>query len=110
MGLINVSVSLKGGYLFTFTWSCKGEKNWKSFCLKSWTRNTQSDLVSKIGKNDHLLYLLCFLFYFDLFLHGNVLYDFIFIFKPFIAIYINHKSPLMHLSNHFIHICIHMIL
>ena len=28
----------------------RGEKNWKSSCLKSWTRNTESNLVSKIGK------------------------------------------------------------
>ena len=64
----------------------RGEKNWESFCLKSWTRNTQSDLVSKIGKNNHLPYLICFLFSFDLFMHGNVLYDVIFIFKLFLAI------------------------
>src|SRR3954469_25183774 len=55
----------------------RGEKNWKCFCLKSWTRNTQSGLVSKIGKNDHLLYLVCFLFSLDLFLLGNVL-DYVF--------------------------------
>ena len=64
----------------------RGENNWKSFCLKSWTRNTQSGLVSKIGKNDHLLYLFCFLFSLDLFLLGNVLDDVIFIFEPFLNI------------------------
>ena len=36
------------------------KRNEKVSILKSWTRNTQSGLVSKIGKNDHLLYLFCF--------------------------------------------------
>ena len=55
-----------------FLWVCKvglgslllgiarGEKNWICFCLKSWTRNTHSGLVSKIGKNDHLLIVFVF--------------------------------------------------
>src|SRR3954465_10829225 len=57
-----------------FLWICKvglgslslglvrGEKNWNCFCLKSWTRNTQSGLVSKIGKNDQFLILFVFEF------------------------------------------------
>ena len=64
----------------------RGEKNWEIFYLKSWTRNTQSDLVSKIGKK--WPFALSYLFWFSLvlFLHENVLYDVIFIFKPFLAI------------------------
>ena len=64
----------------------RGEKNWNCFCLKSWTRNTQSGLVSKIGKNDHLLVWFVFLFSLDLFLLENVLDDVVFIFNPLLSI------------------------
>src|SRR3954465_8935930 len=97
-----------------FLWVCKvglgslslglarGEKNWICFCLKSWTRNTQSGLVSKIGKNDHLLILFVFEFI-DLILLGIDLDDVVCIFKPILDIHNNQISPFKHSSHTHMH-------